>query len=243
MLNNMNTADNEDGMSTCANCGKEGSDVTNTCNKCKSVKYCNAACKKKHRQKHKKECEEHIRLAAEHTAKLRDKKLFKQPPQLHGDCPICFLLLPTLCTGRRYYECCGKEICSGCIHAPVYDNQGNKVDEKKCPFCRTPPPKTNEEEVEMFKVRMENNDPIAIYDIGGSYGEGLKGLPQDYKKALELSHRAAELGYAEAYTNIGYAYYLGRGVEVDKKKAVYYWESSYWRRHNSKAQPRQCTIS
>ena len=29
----------------------------NTCNKCKSVKYCNAACKKKHRQKHKKQCE------------------------------------------------------------------------------------------------------------------------------------------------------------------------------------------
>ena len=41
-----------DDVSTCANCGKEGnSDDMNTCNKCKEVKYCNAACKKKHRKK------------------------------------------------------------------------------------------------------------------------------------------------------------------------------------------------
>ena len=42
----------------CAYCGKESnSSDMNTCNKCKSVKYCNAACKKMHRQKHKKQCE------------------------------------------------------------------------------------------------------------------------------------------------------------------------------------------
>jgi len=42
-------------VSTCANCGKEGnSKDMNTCNKCKTVYYCNAACKKKHRTKHKK---------------------------------------------------------------------------------------------------------------------------------------------------------------------------------------------
>ena len=50
----------------CANCGKEGSDVTNTCNKCKSVKYCNAACKKKHRHKHKKACERYVAAARKH---------------------------------------------------------------------------------------------------------------------------------------------------------------------------------
>ena len=50
-----------DVTSTCANCGKEGnSDDMNTCNKCKSVKYCNAACKKKHRSKHKKACERRV---------------------------------------------------------------------------------------------------------------------------------------------------------------------------------------
>ena len=70
MLHNMSTADKD--VPICANCGKEGSDINNTCNKCKMVKYCNAACKKKHRHKHKKECEEHVRLAAEHAAELHE---------------------------------------------------------------------------------------------------------------------------------------------------------------------------
>ena len=46
-------------ITTCANCGKEGGTL-NTCNKCKMVKYCNAACKKKHRSKHKKACEKRV---------------------------------------------------------------------------------------------------------------------------------------------------------------------------------------
>ena len=74
MLQNMNTTDNNDSdMSTCANCGKEGSDINNTCNRCKMVTYCNAACKKKHRSKHKKKCDRRV-------AELHDEQLFKQPP-------------------------------------------------------------------------------------------------------------------------------------------------------------------
>jgi len=112
--------ENKKDVSVCANCGKEGDEINNICNKCKQVKYCDAACKKKHRHKHKKECEEHIRLAAKRAAELHDKELFKEPPPAE-DCPICFLLLPTLDTGRVYMACCGKRICSGCIHAPIYD--------------------------------------------------------------------------------------------------------------------------
>jgi len=128
ILKNMSTEDNNinTNLSLCANCGKEGSsDNMNICNKCKMVKYCNAACKKKHRSKHKKQCERY-------AADLHDEKLFAEPPPQYGDCPICFLRLPTHHMGRRYYACCGKEICSGCAYAPVYDNQGNEVDNKKC---------------------------------------------------------------------------------------------------------------
>jgi len=165
MLQNMSTADDvEENVSTCAACGKEGTDVTNTCNKCKQVKYCNAACKKKHRHKHKKDCDEHLRLAAEHATKLHDEKLFKQPPPSE-DCPICFIRLPTLNTGTMYKTCCGKVICSGCIYAPVYDNQGNKLDivkQNECAFCRKVAPKTNEEIIKREKKRIEANDAIAI---------------------------------------------------------------------------------
>ena len=50
---------NENDVSVCANCGKEGSNL-NICNKCKEATYCNAACKKKHRSKHKKQCERRV---------------------------------------------------------------------------------------------------------------------------------------------------------------------------------------
>jgi len=228
MLQQLSTADNEDSMSVCANCGKEGSDVTNSCNKCNQVKYCNAACKKKHRHKHKKHCEEYVRLAAENAAELHDIELFKQPPSQHGDCPICFIQLPALDSGRRYKTCCGKVICSGCTYAPVYDNQGNKLDiikQNECAFCRAVAPKTNEEMIKREKIRVEANDAKAIYNQGIYYSDGIDGYPQDYVKALELYHRAAELGCANAYCSIGYAYDTGRrALEVDKKKANHYFE-------------------
>jgi len=211
----MSTADNNS-VSTCANCGKEGDDVDNICNKCKLVKYCNAACKKKHRHKHKKQCERRV-------AELHDKELFKQPPP-KDDCPICFLRIPSISTGRRYNDCCGKVICSGCAHAPVYDNQGNKVDNKKCPFCRVVAPKSNKVSVQRLKERVEAGDPIASNNLGFCYAEGSRGFPQDYTKALKSWHRAAELGFTDAYCSVGYAYDYGEGVEVDKEKATYYYE-------------------
>ena len=208
---------------TCANCGKEGDNINNICNKCKQVKYCNAACKKKHRHKHKKECDEHQRLAAKRAAELHDEKLFKQPPP-EEDCPICFVRLPLHQKGSKYMACCGKKICSGCIHAPVYDNQGNIVAEEKCPFCRSPKPQSMEESVEREKKRADANDAAAMFNQGNYYFKGLNGYSQDVDKALELWHRSGELGCARAYCNIGLFYYYGEGVEIDLKKAVHYYE-------------------
>ena len=92
ILKNM-SMDDDNSVSICANCGKEGDDVNNICNKCKKATYCNAACKKKYRHKHKKDCEEYVRLATEKhdeelriAAELHDKELFKQPPQEDDDC-------------------------------------------------------------------------------------------------------------------------------------------------------------
>jgi len=170
--------------------------------------------------------------------KISDEELFKQPPSQYGDCPICFLRIPLLETGSRYQTCCGKVICGGCEYAPVYDNQGNKVDNKKCPFCRIPVPTLGgEEEIERDKKRVEAGDPIAIFNLGCDYLDGSCGQPQDYTKALELFHRAAKLGHIEAYCNIGNAYHRGRGVEVDKKEAIRYYERAamagdVYSRHN-----------
>ena len=74
------------------------------------------------------------------------------------------------------------------------------------------------------KKRVDLGDAIAICNHGNNYRDGIRGFPQDYTKALELYHRAAELGYATAYNSIAYAYDFGQGVEIDKKKAVNYYE-------------------
>jgi len=180
---------------------------------------------------------EHLDGCKLDVEKISDEDLFKQPPPKE-DCPICFERIPTLHTGSKYKTCCGKVICSGCSYARVYDNQGNEVVKRKCPFCRMPTPSTDEEAVERTKKRVEEaNDPIAIGNLGCFYRDGTYGLSQDYGKALQLWHRAAELGYSNAYYCIAHVYQEGRGVEVDKKKARYYYEQAAMRgyavaRHN-----------
>jgi len=57
-----------------------------------------------------------------------------------------------------------------------------------------------------------------------NYRDADDDFPQDYAKALELFVRAGELGHAAGYNDVGYAYENGRGVEIDEKKAKYYYE-------------------
>ena len=203
---------NENDVSTCANCGKEGINL-NICNKCTEATYCNAACKKKHRSKHKKECERRVN-------EVHDEALFREPLPQHGDCPICFLRLPSMDTGRRYYECCGKIVCCGCIHADVYDNHGKIIVKKNCPFCRTPKATSDEEAIKRLKKRMEVGDAYAFYMMGCYYSSGNYGLPQGRAKAIELWHKAGKFGY----NNIGNSYYNGNSIEMDKKMANHYHE-------------------
>ena len=215
-------------FNVCANCGKAGSNM-NVCNKCKEAKYCNATCKKKHRHKHKDDCEKVVQRMAElhdaelkQAAELHDIELFEQPP-LREDCPICFLRLPCMDSGRRYMTCCGKEICSGCAHSPVTDHLGNrvnKVGERKCAFCRVTETGVNEELIDRLKKRMKVNDALAFYGLGCAYFQGRYGLRQNVDKALELWHKAAELGCATAHRNIGIEYLNGNVVRKDEKKAA-----------------------
>ena len=211
----------------CAACGKE--DPTNTCNKCKMVKYCNAACKKKHRSKHKKACE---RRAAE----LHDEELFREHPPSE-DCPICFLPLPIGTNAATFKSCCGKIICSGCIYAMLKEALGRGKIEKigLCAFCRTPSPE-DEDDIKRIKKLMECGNAQAFNQLAGYYANG-EGVPQDWSKANELWLKGGELGCAEAYHNLGYSHDCGLGVEMDKKKAKHYYElaamnGEVYARHN-----------
>ena len=87
-----------------------------------------------HRHKHKKDCEEHIRLAAERAAaKLYDEKLFKQPP-LEEDCPICFLRMPLLNTGPIIHVA-GKRYVADVFMRLSMTMKGMKLIIKSAPFA------------------------------------------------------------------------------------------------------------
>jgi len=195
----------------CAACGKEG-DSLKACTACKMVKYCNRECQISHRKQHKKECKKR-------AAELYDEKLFKEIEQ--EECPICLLPLEKGNYTETFKSCCAKLICNGCIVA-MKMSEGKDL----CAFCRTPPPSSNEEEIERTKKLMESGNAGAFNQLAGYYDQGMRGLPQDCQKAHELFLKAGELGCAWAYYyyNLGVNYDEGRGVEVDRKKAKHYWE-------------------
>ena len=199
---------------TCANCGKdeESSGDLKACTACKMVKYCNRDCQIAHRPQHKKACKKR-------AAELHEELLFREPP-LREECPICMLPLPLYDnhTGMNFYSCCGKNICIGCIDVMV---SGAK---DLCAFCRTPYSSSDEEEVKRIKKLMEKGNAYACLRLSGLYYNGTCGLPQDWATANELYLKAGEVGCAMGYYNLGTQYFSGRGVEVDKKRAKYYYE-------------------
>ena len=71
---------------------------------------------------------------------------------------------------------------------------------------------------------MKAGNAYAFFVLGGYYEDGEMGMPQDITKANELYQKAGELGCAKGYCNLGVHYYIGRGVDVDKKKAKHYYE-------------------
>ena len=200
---------------TCANCGKdeESSGDLKACTACKLVKYCNRDCQIAHRPQHKKLCKKR-------AAELFDAALFKEPLP-RDECPICMLPLPLYKnhTGTTFFSCCGKSICDGCVNA-----MDESEEKDLCPFCRTPPSNSDEEEVNKTKKLMEKGNAGAFIMLAGCYYNGIKGLPQNMARANEFYLKAGELGHTEAYYNLGIMYYNGNGVEIDKKKAKYYYE-------------------
>ena len=119
--------------------------------------------------------------------------------------------------------CCGKAICCGCIHAVQIRALRSRKDDV-CPFCRSPPAASDKVLLKRFEKRIELNDARALHNLGAKYSFGANGLRPNRAKALELWHRAAELGFASSYSSIGIAYDIGHGAEMDKKKAIHYWE-------------------
>jgi hypothetical protein len=131
-----------------------------------------------------------------------NEELAKKPPEL-------------------YIPCCGKSICTGCIHSLHSFRVSGNIG--KCPFCNSERAgKTLGEQVEEIMKRVEANDPGAMWMLAGYYYQGLGGLQQDHTKAMELYNRAADLGYSRAHGHLGDIYTKGGNM----KKAKFHYEAA-----------------
>ncbi len=204
-------------IDTCASCGiAEGDDVKlKDCSACKLVKYCGTKCQKNHRLNHKRECK---RRAAE----LRDELLFKQPESSFlGDCPICCLPLSLDVRKSALNTCCGKILCGGCHYANLKREAEQRL-QQKCPFCRHPPP-NSEEQLRLIQKRIEANDPVAKKEMGALCLIDR----EDHESAFKYLSKAAALGNASAHYHLArFFYHDGKFVEKDEKKELYHLEEA-----------------
>ena len=199
----------------CGFCFK-GDDSLKKCGACEMIQYCSAECQKAHRPKHKHVCELRV-------SEMLDEKLFKEPPK--QTCPLCLLRLPLSDMYVGYQLCCGVTLCMGCMLGHGSDGA------RRCPSCFTPACATQEELVDLLKERMKCDDGQAFYSLGGSYFNGLKGLPKDLDIAIDLMTRGAELGCADAQHVLGDTYDYGNGVAKDPKKAERFYQQAAMQGH------------
>lgn len=155
---------------------------------------------------------------------VADRLMFDDPPP-REECPLCFATLPLEDHLATYTPCCGKTICCACMygqHKVVALKNVRKSDEEpyevqSCPFCRAECP-TWEEFIRRLERRVKKDDPVAMRILAENYMVGGRDLSADEGKAMELYHRAADLGETVACFFLFEAYLRGdHGLSRDYK--------------------------
>ncbi|MDR1872262.1 MAG: sel1 repeat family protein [Deltaproteobacteria bacterium] len=66
----------------------------------------------------------------------------------------------------------------------------------------------------------------SMFTLGFLYHEGAKGVKKDFEKSMEWLLKAIENEYAPAMSYLGFIYYRGDGVTVNKTKAIELWNKA-----------------
>ncbi len=79
-----------------------------------------------------------------------------------------------------------------------------------------------QEAARLWKLAAEQGDAGAQSLLGFIYDIGWTGVPGDPKESFKWYKLAAEQGDAGAQYEVGYRYYLGTGVRINYKQALYW---------------------
>eukprot|EP00628_Pelagophyceae_sp_CCMP2097_P027543 CAMPEP_0184191044 /NCGR_PEP_ID=MMETSP0976-20121227/2780_1 /TAXON_ID=483370 /ORGANISM="non described non described, Strain CCMP2097" /LENGTH=326 /DNA_ID=CAMNT_0026495443 /DNA_START=83 /DNA_END=1059 /DNA_ORIENTATION=+ len=151
--------------------------------------------------------------AARTTATAKATALNGDRPSWRGTCAICLDLLPVEADKVIFYPCCCKEICAGCSSkCEEYDT--------RCPFCRAPHHKSDAEWLRRLQKHVDEGNADAQAQLGDRYRDGLDGLKQSPKRAIQLYALAVAQGHAGAQGALAYCYYVGFGVTINYKTAT-----------------------
>ena len=94
----------------------------------------------------------------------------------------------------------------------------------------TPSDKANETStvnlIDELKDKAAKGDVEAQLNLGYMYLYGINGVNIDYKQALSYYEAAAAQKSAVAYNNLGSLYFSGVGTDLDKEKALYFFEEA-----------------
>ncbi len=93
-------------------------------------------------------------------------------------------------------------------------------------------------DVKDCKTKAEQGDATAQNNLGLMYYLG-KGVPQDYKQAVNWYRKAAEQGFASAQSNLGLMYANGQGVPQDYVMAHMLWNVAAANGHKEATENRE----
>ena len=141
---------------------------------------------------------------------VSENELFKEPPPKE-DCPICLLPMPfshiehePLSVQRIYQACCGRSLCSACMTASQLE--------------------LGEGDLESFKAACEQ---VGTENVKDSCPFCKVKGPSSNEESIMRCKMRMELNDAEAFYELGHAYYNGKqGLPQDTKKACELWNQA-----------------
>lgn len=84
--------------------------------------------------------------------------------------------------------------------------------------------------LELWEPAAESGDPVAAFNIGVLYAQGL-GVEADPDESVRWYRQSALAGYSNAQFNLGAAYYNGEGTELNVGQAIAWWEKAAQQDH------------